>query len=116
LYQLTNRYCHAFHKCFNVSQNCKGRHFSKLAHQKRKIKKRYLTIARLVISFSIGFYLNTFLAKESTIDNKVKTKKEKTSNMKLGTFSISLSVKDNALIRLFQGNILTFNPGCTERC
>lgn len=36
--------------------------------------------------------------------------------MKLGTFSISLSVKDNALIRLFQGNILTFNPGCTERC
>jgi catechol 2,3-dioxygenase-like lactoylglutathione lyase family enzyme len=88
------------------------------------------------------------LQKKSTDDNRVITKTEKQNNMKLGTFSISLSVKDlktvkefyeklgfdvfggsmehnylimkngNALIGLFQGmfqgNILTFNPGWDE--
>ncbi len=112
------------------------------------MKKRYLIITGLIASFAIGFYLNTVLAKESTNDNTVITKTEKQNNMKLGAFSISLSVKDlktskefyeklgfddfagsmeqnylimkndNALIGLFQGmfqgNILTFNPGWDE--
>lgn len=112
------------------------------------MKKGYLTIAGLIASFAIGFYLNTVLAKKSTTDNIVITKTEKQNNMKLGAFSISLSVKDlktskefyeklgfnafagsmeqnylimkndNALIGLFQGmfqgNILTFNPGWDE--
>jgi catechol 2,3-dioxygenase-like lactoylglutathione lyase family enzyme len=85
---------------------------------------------------------------KSKNENKEETKTEKQSNMKLGAFSISLSVKDlqtskefyeklgfnafagckeqnylimkndNALIGLFQGmfqgNILTFNPGWDE--
>ncbi len=58
------------------------------------MKKRYLTIIGVVASFAIGFYLNTVFAKESTNDNKVITKTEKEINMKLGAFSISLSVKD----------------------
>lgn len=112
------------------------------------MKKIILTVAGLIASFAIGFYLNTILSKKSINDNKVITKTEKQSNMKLGAFSISLSVKDlktskefyeklgfntfagsmeqnylimkndNALIGLFQGmfqgNILTFNPGWDE--
>lgn len=112
------------------------------------MRKIFLTIAGLIASFVIGFYLNIVLSKKSINDNKVITKTEKQSNMKLGAFSISLSVKDlktskefyeklgfnafagsmeqnylimkndNALIGLFQGmfqgNILTFNPGWDE--
>lgn len=112
------------------------------------MKKRYLTITGLVASFGIGFYLNTVFAQKSVSDNTEITKTEKQNNMKLGAFSISLSVKDlktskefyeklgfnafagsmeqnylimkndNALIGLFQGmfqgNILTFNPGWDE--
>lgn len=112
------------------------------------MKKGYLIIAGLIASFAIGFYLNTVLTKKSTVDNIEITKTEKQNNMKLGAFSISLSVKDlktskefyeklgfnafagsmeqnylimkndNALIGLFQGmfqgNILTFNPGWDE--
>lgn len=112
------------------------------------MKKRYLTAVGIIASFTIGLYLNTVLAKKSTNDNIVIAKTEKQNNMKLGAFSISLSVKDlktskefyeklgfstfagsmeqnylimkndNALIGLFQGmfqgNILTFNPGWDE--
>jgi len=109
------------------------------------MEKGYLTIAGLIALFSIGFYLNTAFTKKSANDNIILTNTEKQNNMKLGAFSISLSVKDlktskefyeklgfsafagsmeqnylimkndNALIGLFQGmfegNILTFNPG-----
>lgn len=112
------------------------------------MKNRYFTIAGLIASFAIGFYLNPFLAKKSTTDSVELTNKENPSNMKIGAFSISLSVKDlktskefyeklgfnafagsmeqnylimkndKALIGLFQGmfqgNILTFNPGWDE--
>ena len=112
------------------------------------MKKALLTIAGLVVSFAIGFYFNTVVAKKSTNENIIITETEKQNNMKLGAFSISLSVKDlktskefyeklgfstfagsmeqnylimkneNALIGLFhgmfQGNILTFNPGWDE--
>lgn len=96
----------------------------------------------------MGYLLNTIFEHKLSIDNKEKTITEKQNNMKLGAFSISLSVKDlktskefyeklgfnafagsieqnylimkndNALIGLFQGmfqgNILTFNPGWDE--
>lgn len=111
------------------------------------MKKRYLIIAGLVVSFVSGYSLNTVFA-QKTNNNTETTKTEKQNNMKLGAFSISLSVKDlktskefyeklgfnafagsmeqnylimkndNALIGLFQGmfegNILTFNPGWDE--
>lgn len=112
------------------------------------MKKRYLFITGLLASFAIGFYFNTVFAQKPENDNTEKAKTEKQNNMKLGAFSMSLSVKDlktskefyeklgfnafagsmeqnyfimkneNALIGLFQGmfqgNILTFNPGWDE--
>ncbi len=112
------------------------------------MKKTYLIIAGLFTIFVLGFYLNTVLARNSTNNHSAITKTEKQNNMKLGAFSISLSVKDlktskdfyeklgftifagsmeqkylimkndKALIGLFQGmfqgNILTFNPGWDE--
>lgn len=108
------------------------------------MKKMIFTITGLLASFAIGYYLNTTVAQ--TKSNLVNT--EIQNNMKLGAFSVSLSVKDlktskefyeklgfesfggsmehnylimkneNALIGLFQGmfqgNILTFNPGWDE--
>ncbi|HMO38870.1 MAG TPA: VOC family protein [Saprospiraceae bacterium] len=112
------------------------------------MKNKYITIVGLLASFAIGYYLNTIFAQKPENANIEKTKTEKQNNMKLGAFSISLSVKDlktskefyeklgfnayagsmeqnylimkndNALIGLFQGmfqgNILTFNPGWDE--
>jgi len=111
------------------------------------MKNKYIIIAGLLVSFAMGYYLNTIFAQKPEND-KEKTKTENQNNMKLGAFSISLSVKDlktskefyeklgfnafagsmeqnylimkndNALIGLFQGmfqgNILTFNPGWDE--
>jgi predicted lactoylglutathione lyase len=113
-----------------------------------KMKKIILIIIGLVAPFAIGFYANTVLTKKSTNENTEIMKTDKQSTLKLGAFSISLSVKDlktskefyeklgftdfggsmeqnylimkneNALIGLFQGmfqgNILTFNPGWDE--
>lgn len=112
------------------------------------MKNKYLIIAGLLVSFATGYYINTIFEQKPLKDDKVKTKTEKSNNIKLGAFSISLSVKDlnkskefyekfgfyafagsmeqnylimkndNALIGLFQGmfqgNILTFNPGWDE--
>ena len=114
----------------------------------KKMKKLILIIIGLVASFTIGFYANAVLIKNSINESTEIMKTEKQSNMKLGAFSISLSVNDlktskefyekfgfnafagsmeqnylimkndNALIGLFQGmfqgNILTFNPGWDE--
>ena len=106
----------------------------------------------LISAFCLGLFLKPIIAKNNNANqdfnqsNKVKLKKE--NNMKLGAFSVSLSVKDiniskqfyeklgftvfgggleknylimkneNTLIGLFQGmfqgNILTFNPGWDE--
>jgi len=117
------------------------------------MKKTTLFILGLLLSFVLGFYVNTIITKQpKNIDNKQpeddKSKLKKGVNMKLGAFSVSLSVKDikaskqfyenlgftvfaggidknyfimkneNSLIGLFQGmfegNILTFNPGWDE--
>lgn len=111
------------------------------------MKKRFLIIAGIVASFVTGYFLNTVVAQKPNNTTET-TKTERQNNMKLGAFSISLSVKDlrtskefyeklgfnafagsleqnylimkngNALIGLFQGmfegNILTFNPGWDE--
>lgn len=108
------------------------------------MKKIILFGLALAIAFSFGFVLKTETLKELNIFND----QQKTTPMKLGAFSISLSVKDikaskqfyenlgftvlggdlkmnylimkneHALIGLFQGmfegNILTFNPGWNE--
>jgi catechol 2,3-dioxygenase-like lactoylglutathione lyase family enzyme len=102
------------------------------------MKKTTLLALGLIASFVIGLYTNPITAKQQTNN----------TNMKLGAFSVSLSVKDikaskqfyenlgfvvfggsleknylimkngNSLIGLFQGmfqgNILTFNPGWDE--
>ncbi len=120
------------------------------------MKKTLLIIAGLLASFALGFYicmrLNPMPSTEQAAKTEEKpamqTHKEKEGHMKLGAFSISLSVKDlktsktfyeslgfshfagseaqnylimkngNALVGLFQGmfqgNILTFNPGWDE--
>jgi len=112
------------------------------------MKKIYLTLTGLVASFALGFYLNTVIEKETLPDNPIVTPTELQNSLKLGAFSVSLSVKDlktskefyerlgfdafagsmeqnylimkndHALIGLFQGmfqgNILTFNPGWDE--
>lgn len=112
------------------------------------MENKYIFIAGLLVSFATGYYLNTIFTQKPLNANEVKTKTEKPKNMKLGAFSISLSVKDlktskefygklgfntfagsmeqnylimkndNALIGLFQGmfqgNLLTFNPGWNE--
>lgn len=109
---------------------------------------RILIILGLIASFALGFFLNKFITNKVKTDSKEITKTENLNYMKLGAFSISLSVKDlqtskefyeklgfyafggsmqdsylimkndNALIGLFQGmfegNILTFNPGWDE--
>lgn len=112
------------------------------------MKKTYLIITGLLTAFALGFYINNVFAQKTTINNSINKSTETQNNMKLGAFSISLSVKDlktskefyekfgfkqfagsmeqnylimkndNALIGLFQGmfqgNILTFNPGWDE--
>lgn len=112
------------------------------------MKRRYLIIVGLVASLATGYFLNTIFAQKPINDKSEITKTVKQNDMKLGAFSISLSVKDlkkskefyqklgfnaiagsieqnylimkndNALIGLFQdmfqGNILTFNPGWDE--
>jgi catechol 2,3-dioxygenase-like lactoylglutathione lyase family enzyme len=108
------------------------------------MKKTVLIIAGLIATFCFGVSFKTIITKHP--NNNIKLKKE--NNMKLGAFSVSLSVKDinaskqfyenlgftvfagslekkylimkneNSLIGLFhgmfQGNILTFNPGWDE--
>ena len=110
-----------------------------------------MIIAGLIASFGFGFYNNTIIKKqeETTIQqSNTITNNNNTDNMKLGAFSVSLSVKDinvskafyenlgfrvfagdikqnylimkneNCLIGIFQGmfegNMLTFNPGWDE--
>jgi catechol 2,3-dioxygenase-like lactoylglutathione lyase family enzyme len=115
------------------------------------MKKTALPISGLALAFCAGFFLHTILAMQSPGAKKQLThnaKPQKEPHMKLGAFSISLSVKDltvsrqfyenlgfsvfaggmeqnylimkngNALVGLFQGmfqgNMLTFNPGWDE--
>jgi catechol-2,3-dioxygenase len=115
------------------------------------MKKTILIIAGFVLSFGFGYYIKTITTKQLEINNAqstINTIKEKGGTIKLGAFSVSLSVKDiktskqfyedlgfkvfgggmeknylimkneNSLIGLFQGmfegNILTFNPGWDE--
>ncbi len=107
------------------------------------MKKIALLTIALLVSFVFGLYINPISAKQKSDINQLKE-----ARMKLGVFSMSLSVKDikaskqfyeelgfvvfggaleknylimkngNSLIGLFQGmfqgNILTFNPGWDE--
>lgn len=109
--------------------------------------KKSIFLAGILVAFALGVSVNTIFAKQPET-TQVITKPETVNDMKLGAFSISLSVKDlktskefyenlgfhafagsmeqnylimkngNALIGLFQGmfegNILTFNPGWDE--
>ena len=63
------------------------------------MKKTTFIISGLVASFCFGSFFTTIFAKQPThntaitqTENNIKIKKE--NNMKLGAFSISLSVKD----------------------
>lgn len=120
------------------------------------MKTRILIVVAILGSFSCGYFFKKIFKTQGTqkaanqqTQQTVKTDTTKTKNsMKLGAFSISLSVKDlnvskefyegmgftvfagsmkqnylimkneNALVGLFQGmfqgNILTFNPGWDE--
>ena len=112
------------------------------------MKNKYFIILGLVASIAMGYFLNGVFAHNPIKEKSMNTKSNEQSNMKLGAFSVSLSVKnlktskefyeklgfstfagsmeqnylimknENALIGLFQGmfegNILTFNPGWDE--
>ena len=124
------------------------------------MKKNIFILIGFAAAFILGYFVNNIIAKhcceaptqtaKDTIikQTTINTNKEKSENMKLGAFSVSLSVKDlsvskafyenlgftvlaggmgqkyiimkneNSLIGLFQGmfegNILTFNPGWDE--
>jgi catechol 2,3-dioxygenase-like lactoylglutathione lyase family enzyme len=115
------------------------------------MKKAALIILGFALGLGIGYYLCILSKSPATDKDKpttVQTNQQTSKHMKLGAFSISLSVKDlktskafyenlgfkvfaggmqqnylimkneNALIGLFQGmfqgNILTFNPGWDE--
>lgn len=116
------------------------------------MKNKIIINMGLIVSFTLGVYQSPMIAELSeTTSNKTTqgiSNKLKNKEMKLGAFSISISVKDikvskafyetlgftafggsleqnylimkneNALVGLFQGmfegNILTFNPGWDE--
>lgn len=114
------------------------------------MKKTTILTLSFVLTFLFGFNLKSFIAKQANKNTDINKSNDnnKTNNMKLGAFSVSLSVKDiqvskqfyenlgftvfaggldknylimkneNSLIGLFQGmfqgNILTFNPGWDE--
>lgn len=115
------------------------------------MKKIILLTVGFFVSFGLGFYINCICTKQSEFDiekSKTHVNVETQRGLKLGAFSISLSVKDitvskqfyeslgftvfggaleqkylimkneNSLVGLFQGmfegNILTFNPGWDE--
>lgn len=117
------------------------------------MKKIIFILLGLSVSFCFGFMLNPVNTEQmnkgaDTKEAKIVNKTKKSKKMKVGAFSVSLSVKDlkiskefyenlgfecyagtmesnylimkngNALIGLFQGmfqgNILTFNPGWDE--
>lgn len=108
--------------------------------------KKSIFLAGILVAFGLGLSVNSMFAKET--ETQIFINPKTTNDMKLGAFSVSLSVKDlkiskefyenlgfevfaggmeqnylimkngNALIGLFQGmfegNILTFNPGWDE--
>lgn len=115
------------------------------------MKNLTLIITGLVLSFGLGYYVSSIMtikSKSNISQSKINTSHQKVDNIKLGAFSVSLSVKDimvskafyeslgfsvmggsleqnylimkneNSLIGLFHGmfdgNILTFNPGWDE--
>lgn len=112
------------------------------------MKGKYWIVTAFLAIFTSGVYLNNAIAQESVNGSTENNISENPNSMKLGAFSISLSVKDlkasrefyeklgfsafggsmdqnylimkngNALVGLFQGmfqgNILTFNPGWDE--
>jgi Glyoxalase/Bleomycin resistance protein/Dioxygenase superfamily. len=57
------------------------------------MKRTRLLVVGLFVSFAIGFYINSIFAQQTTNSNSSKNNK-KQNNMKLGAFSISLSVKN----------------------
>lgn len=109
--------------------------------------KKSIFLAGILVSFGLGLSVNTIFAKQPQTEISI-TNRQTINDMKLGAFSMSLSVKNletskefyeklgfrtfggsmeqnyiimkngNALIGLFQGmfqgNILTFNPGWDE--
>lgn len=108
--------------------------------------KKSIFLAGILVAFGLGLSVNSMFAKQT--ETQIIINPKITNDMKLGAFSVSLSVKDlkiskefyenlgfevfaggmeqnylimkngNALIGLFQGmfegNILTFNPGWDE--
>ena len=108
--------------------------------------KKSIFLAGILVAFGLGLSVNSMFAKET--ETQIIINPKTSNDMKLGAFSVSLSVKDlkiskefyenlgfevfaggmeqnylimkngNALIGLFQGmfegNILTFNPGWDE--
>jgi catechol 2,3-dioxygenase-like lactoylglutathione lyase family enzyme len=114
------------------------------------MNKTTLLIAGLLMSFGLGYYINNIIAMPGNRVgySHINSNKENAESLKLGAFSVSLSVRDlnaskefyenlgftvfggnienkylimkneNSLIGLFhgmfEGNILTFNPGWDE--
>ena len=73
------------------------------------MKKTTLLALGLIASFVFGLYINPIKAKEQT-------RKQKEENMKLGAFSMSLSVKDIKASKQFYENLgFTVFGGALEK-
>lgn len=68
--------------------------------------KTILIIIGFVISFGLGYSLNHFVSKEKkSTKSTIVTHPEKEGHLKLGAFSVSLSVKDLAASKAFYENL-----------
>jgi predicted lactoylglutathione lyase len=72
------------------------------------MKKKLLLIFAVTLSFGFGFFVNVLMAKSSESTNLkalTNSNKQINKNMKLGAFSISLSVKDIKASKAFYENL-----------
>jgi len=73
------------------------------------MKRTPLLILGFALTFTLGFFVNKMIAKQDAKkeakQQEVKQKPETKSNMKLGAFSVSLSVKDLQISKEFYENL-----------
>jgi hypothetical protein len=74
------------------------------------MKKKTVLIIGFLISFGLGFYMNILVSNKNGNNIVIKQEKDKNNikkegNMKLGAFSMSLSVKDIQVSQQFYENL-----------
>lgn len=78
------------------------------SNRKSIMKKKLLIIFAVTLSFGFGFFINVLMAKSSentSLKALTNSNKKINNNMKLGAFSISLSVKNIEASKAFYENL-----------